>query len=210
MGLCDCIGRQESQRQHTAAQTKTILVCLDRDTSEGFHGNLRSSQTEGTIAFRDLGEMMLGLDAICDTIEHIGTEPASGSIELPAIHPGISGIPKQTSRQQELPAIHPGTSILFTIAIEHRDHGSLQGKVRGGLTGGRYLAFQSALDLMRILKSLTEPGQGGPYSVQEGVHSVQKGPYSVQEGLRPAQKDPGPHTPQNETQTGKEGPHHGI
>lgn len=157
MGLCDCISRQDSQNTHTTAPVQTILVCLGKGTSPvgstvpAFCGTLCSHHQEEPVPFHDLGELILRLDALC------------GSPENPRSQADASGTGAAITT---LPGTLPPHADIFTISVEHRDHATLQGKLRGGLTGGRYLPFQSALDLMRLLTELTESGK------EESTHGI--------------------------------------
>lgn len=152
MGLCDCISSQESQNTYTATPTQTILVCLEKGVSPTssaaptFCGTLHSSCQEEPVPFHDLAELILRLDTLC--------KPA----ENPQSHARISGT---SAAITTLPGSLSPYAGIFTISVEHRDHATLQGKLRGGLTGGRYLPFRSALDLMRLLTELTESGKEG-------------------------------------------------
>lgn len=45
----------------------------------------------------------------------------------------------------------------FHLSLIGKYHGSFQGSIRGRLTGGRYVYFQSALELMHLLSEVCFP-----------------------------------------------------
>lgn len=53
---------------------------------------------------------------------------------------------------EELSRLRPRE--FFHLSLIGRYHGSFQGSIRGRLTGGKYVCFQSALELMRLLSEV--------------------------------------------------------
>lgn len=114
---------------------KSMLVCIQGwERGEPF-GVIAHPECKETVPFKSLAELCLGI------------EQMAGSLETLQIRAECH-FPEGRYRQQ----LH-GRKMQEIIILElfAKQHKSLQGRIRGRLTGGRYVYFRSALELLAFL-----------------------------------------------------------
>lgn len=142
MALRDCISVREHQRD-TSAVTRSMLVLVHYDKDGSCHGVIRNVLLGCERPFRDLGELVLALDELCQEFEH-KREP----LEAFAI-----------SEEPSLDGPAGCADDILSLVIERRDYGTIQGRVRGRITDGRSVRFPSALALIRLLSGSRREGR---------------------------------------------------
>ncbi len=111
----------------------TILVCVQGKDEHGIYGMLVCPYRREPEEFFGLGEMILKMDDLCSQ--------ALGS-----------------SFQWNLQALPSGRRGFLEVLVRGRMNGSLQGLVRGQVTGDRFVGFKSALELMHIAGRIEADG----------------------------------------------------
>lgn len=121
----------------TTEKVYRILVYIyGRNGSEPY-GEIVSYCLDDSEAFQNTGELVLRMEDICNRLDRLEDD---------------MGILLDRSRQM------PGSravraKALLAVDVEHRYHSSLQGKIRGSLTGWKYVGFRSGMELMHIFRS---------------------------------------------------------
>lgn len=134
MALRDCISVQEHQRDMSAV-IRSMLVLIHYDEAGGCHGVIRNMLPDGERTFRNLGELVLELDELCQELEYRKESINAAAISEEALYAG--------------PVICADD--ILSVVVERRDCKTMQGRVRGKITGGRSVCFSSALALIRLL-----------------------------------------------------------
>ena len=132
----------------------TVLVWIQEGDRNRVCGMMVSPYQKKPVGFADAGEMVLKLDEMCSRVPGLDRE-----WELRCLSPGTEG-------EQEEKSCYPywndfegypqrnQTKASLEVSVKRRMHGSLQGLVRGKVTGNRYIGFRSALELMRMVSTM--------------------------------------------------------
>lgn len=137
------------------------------------YGKIVSGCLRGPAAFGSLGELILTMDRICgpaaadvlpaarqsaqEGLREEKSAPAArkkedlaaweDSTPSPRAADGLEGALKEADRSVRAGAV-------LAVRIMFRENSSMQGSVRGRLTGGKNVLFKSALELMRMLSQM--------------------------------------------------------
>ncbi|EXG85170.1 MULTISPECIES: hypothetical protein [Lacrimispora] len=145
-------------------RVSTMLICFHGKKEGNLYGEILNCYIDGPVWFSDIGDLMLKLDEICDWV---GTpQPTTNprflnkkmSEEYAHRTKGKNKIPVKAKIQLQdsltlsTRAVHAKETLI--VKIEHRQNASLQGIVAGRLTSRNYVAFRSALELMRMIKEI--------------------------------------------------------
>lgn len=110
----------------------SMLVQVRGKRDQIIYGEIWSAFAKHPISFEGVGDMVVKMEEIYDLAE-----------EYPARE-----IPRLLNGEMDL----SGTKALMVVDIRSRDNYSMQGTARGPSTGGRYVYFHSALELMRMIR----------------------------------------------------------
>lgn len=143
----------------------TMFICLTGE-QDGFisHYNLRR-----TIPFHHFGELLWRLDEICGllgTPERQETYRTLKKRRGIKHEPAFAGLPAEygetvTTKDRLQEGSFAGSwevrpRQVLQLYLVRRDHLSLQGGIRGKLTGGEWICFRSALELLHLLTDAEE------------------------------------------------------
>lgn len=135
-----------------------MLVYIYGKNGPDLYGEIENFYLKGTEAFQNTGELILKLDKICknltamrewerimEDMSYMGIGRGHEARAMLDRTSRISGsgeiFEEQVRRAREI----------VMIDIEHRNHASLQGKLRGKITSWRFACFHSELELMKML-----------------------------------------------------------
>lgn len=132
----------------------TVLMWIQEGDGNGVCGMMVSPYQEKPVRFADAGEMVLKLDELCSRVPGLDREwelrclsperaGEEGGKTACAARDDFEGYPQRRRRKASL-----------EVCVKRRMHGSLQGLVRGRVTGNRYIGFRSALELMRMVSTM--------------------------------------------------------
>lgn len=118
----------------------SLLVYILGKNEAGIYGMVLCRGLEQPVRFEGPGQLVLLIDDLCR--ERNTACPASldksAFMEL-----GIKSYAMKCRARE-----------LLQISVAGHEHASLQGSVRGRLTAGKYVYFQSALELLRVLSTV--------------------------------------------------------
>jgi len=153
-----CQGLSEIDR------VSTMLICFHEEKDGNLNGEILNCYIDEPVWFSSVGDLILKLDEICNWIgtPQPSTNPrflnrkmaeeyayrTQGKNRLPV----KAKIQLQDSKTLSFRAVQAKESLI--VKIEHRQNASLQGIVAGRLTSRNYVAFRSALELMRMIKEI--------------------------------------------------------
>ncbi|WP_394523200.1 hypothetical protein [Lacrimispora sp. JR3] len=149
----------------TTERISTMLVCVHGKADDHVFGEILSCYMERPVVFKNVGELVLRIDEICNWIgtPHPSTEPRFLSRSMGNQYrdrmEGKNNVPVkakirfQDSSQLISRAVKARATLLVTI--EYRLYSSLQGRVQGKLTQGKAVPFRSAMELMRMIQEIT-------------------------------------------------------
>ncbi|HCD45953.1 MAG TPA: hypothetical protein DEQ64_19955 [Lachnoclostridium sp.] len=145
-------------------RVSTMLICFHGKKEGNLYGEILNCYIDGPVWFSSVGDLILKLDEICDWV---GTPQPSMdprflnkkmSEEYAYRTKGKNKIPVkakiqlQDSKTLSFRAVQAKESLI--VKIEHRQNASIQGIVTGRLTSKNYVAFRSALELMRMIREI--------------------------------------------------------
>lgn len=149
----------------TTARISTMLVCIHGKKGEDLFGEILNCYMEKPVPFSSLGDLILKMDEMCNWIgtPHPTTEPRFINKQMEKQYnkrmEGKNNIPMRAKIQLM------ESSLLITkavkaretlmVKIEYRQFSSLQGRVLGKMTAGKYIGFRSALELMRMIREIS-------------------------------------------------------
>lgn len=135
-----------------------MLVYIYGKSGPDLYGEIENFYLKNTEPFQNTGELILKLDKIC------GNVAAMREWERILEDMSYMGIGREYGARVEFGRtgrISSSSEILkervrrareiVMIDIEHRNHASLQGKLRGKITSWRFACFHSELELMKML-----------------------------------------------------------
>lgn len=142
-------------------QISIFLICIQNKGGE-LSGSIVNFYVKEPVGFSGILDLSLKMDVLCScmAIPAAATEPrfmnnqmkrAYKERELDKGHI----LPKYCSRIQNddrLMALAVRSCETLVIEIHQRQCSSMQGRVKGKCTRGKYISFRSALELMRMLK----------------------------------------------------------
>lgn len=157
----DAVGA--SKAEDRISRTVSILACIHGADNGGIYGKLVNFYLREPVEFAGVGELVLKADLICDWLD--GQEQ---KIEGPFLNNEMKRKFRKKYNEdakvsvdcllnwQGNPAYSEATHAkeVLIISIDFRRNFSMQGRVRGRLTGGRYVCFRSALELLRMLNMI--------------------------------------------------------
>ena len=145
-------------------RVSTMLICFHGKKDGNLYGEVLNCYIDGPVRFSDIGDLILKLDEICNWVgtPQQTTDPrflnkkmseeyahrTKGKNKLPV----KAKIQLQDSKTLSIWAIRSKETLI--VKIEHRQNASMQGIVAGKLTSNHYVAFRSALELMRMIKEV--------------------------------------------------------
>lgn len=135
------------------------LIILIQGMKEGeLYGYLVHSHMQKLSPFKNMQELMFAIDGVgrekpFPTLKDIEDAKTENLKISEAEDLDLSGERKTEGRPYGgLSRLKPRE--FFHLSLIGRYHGSFQGSIRGSLTGGRYVYFQSALELMHLLSEI--------------------------------------------------------
>lgn len=152
----------------TSASAGTIMLLKFRRTETGEPcGYVIHRALKDPVPFANLGELILRIDGISRLTQ--APPGTAGNGEFRSLKAGTKGAEAAAGRTawlfrtEERPEEEGwrqsrGEKAVL-LHLMAREHWSLQGRIRGAGTGGAYVYFRSALELMHLLSEVTA-GQG--------------------------------------------------
>ena len=138
-----------------------MLICIQGKTEDRIRGEICSYHLKKTIPFSDIGDMVLKIDEICDWLgtPQRTTNPRFMNSEMEQRYLDAS---KEHSEMVEdmgigrygvtpFPQALKSRAVLVVI-VRYRQNSSIQGTIKGRLTGDKEVSFRSALELMRMMQ----------------------------------------------------------
>lgn len=137
-----------------------VLIWIGEKKNQEICGNIWHASMEKPAAFTGVGQLILQIEAVCDREGPAAAEEEPRFLneqmyrkyrkarEAWSRRP-VEGDLMSVLNNRELQGGKAKT--LLIADIWSRSHYSMQGTIRGPLTGGKYVGFRSALELMRMI-----------------------------------------------------------
>lgn len=125
----------------------SMMIVIQGRREKDPYGKIVNFYLEDPENFRNAGELVMKMDEICGRLECEGCRKEAqwdGEADERIRKTLDAGRRGENSRAG-------AAGELLIVEIEHRNHASLQGRVRGKLTGWKYVSFKSGLELMRMV-----------------------------------------------------------
>lgn len=129
------------------SRSMAMLVGVEGMRDGALYGQIMSQKLPRTVPYRNLGELVLKIDQI-ETLLHVFKDAAE---KIPDDRFKVLCGKGYEELEQDCQPYKFGGKYIFFLELIGKQNQSLQGRIRGTLTGGSYIYFRSALDLMRIL-----------------------------------------------------------
>lgn len=145
------------------SKTNLILVCIHGSGNRGIYGKIVNFYLKEPVAFAGSADLILKMDLICDQLEETGVETDKPFLNCEMKqrfrrkHCGCLNVSAEYLLNRQSGLTYPEAmqaKELLTVSIDFRRNFSMQGRVRGRLTEGRYVCFRSALELLRMLEMI--------------------------------------------------------
>lgn len=120
-----------------------MLIRISGKRDQTICGEILYASLKEPVAFTGIGQMIIRMEEICD-LE--GLAPSDRKPEFLN--------ERMLSSLDEKELQNGKSKVLFVADICSRGNYSMQGTVRGPLTGGKYVRFRSALELMRMIDAV--------------------------------------------------------
>lgn len=143
----------------------TMVVSICKIQEGGLYGHILHGRLKLPVPYRGTCDLVLKADAISKQFRPCGSDG-----EYRCLRDGLTGaaaiLPPEY--REEMPEglwknhscdaefCQLGTKEAFCLQILERQNYSLQGRLRGRLTGGKYVYFRSGMELMHMLSTLPE------------------------------------------------------
>lgn len=118
----------------------SFLVYILGRNEKKLYGIMVGRYLEEPVKFDGLDQLVLFLDEMCRNQEKEKRVPFDRSV--------LTELGKKSYASQYR------AKELLQISVTGCEHNSLQGRIRGGFTAGKYVFFRSALELMRLLDGI--------------------------------------------------------
>lgn len=144
-----------------AGWSSMMLICIQGKTEDRIRGEICSYHLKKTIPFSDIGDMVLKIDEICDWLgtPQRTTNPRFMNSEMEQRYLDASREHSEVVEDKGIgrygvtpfPQALKSRAVLVVI-VRYRQNSSIQGTIKGRLTGDKEVSFRSALELMRMMQ----------------------------------------------------------
>lgn len=137
-----------------------VLIRIGEKKNQVICGNIWHASMEKPAAFTGTGQLILRIEELCDREGLVPSEEEPRFLneqmrrkyqEERKVHPPCPAASDLLSVLNNREWQGGKAKTMLVADIWSRSHYSIQGTVRGPLTGGRYVGFRSALELMRMI-----------------------------------------------------------
>ena len=174
----------EETNQETKPYGKTMMVrVLGTDRGEPY-GEIIHWNLAKPVPYQSLSELVLRMDGIADFLgfpgndslhdqkgDRLGRRDGSLPDEYRRLISTEQRAREGFCREQHLRKAQE----IVCVELLGRSHGSLQGRLRGSLTGQKYLYFRSVLELMIIFDKIQSGRNPRNYALEKSVQNKSKG-----------------------------------
>lgn len=139
-----------------------MLVCINGHEDNLPYGIIVNYHLSHPVSFRGIHELILALDEVCEMVgaPMATTEPRFLQKERAQQYRELRGTQKETpgkklDKEEVAGKVFPYISDAKEVILVHvlfRQNSSMQGRLQCSYTGKHYMAFRSALELMRMLE----------------------------------------------------------
>jgi len=157
--------RKENIGAGRRTEACTVLVSISEIREGGLYGHILHGSLKAPVPYQGTCDLVLKLDAVS---RRFG--PAGPAWEYRFLRDGLAGkeglLPAEC--REEVPEdrrmksgwgsefYHLGTKETLYLQIAGRQNYTLQGRIRGKLTGGNYVCFRSGMELMQLLSTIPD------------------------------------------------------
>lgn len=155
---------EEKSRQIEMAGTDwacMMLVCINGHENNEPYGVIANYHLSHPVSFRGIHRLILALDEVCEMVGSpmATTEPRFLLNEWEQQYRALKGKQKKEpgkilTKEDVAKKMFPYMTAAKAVILVHvlfRQHSSMQGRLQCSYTGARFIAFRSALELMRML-----------------------------------------------------------
>ena len=150
---------EEKSRQIEMAGTDwacMMLACINGHENNEPYGVIANYHLSHPVSFRGIHGLILALDEVCEMVgtPMATTEPRFLLNEREQQYRALKGKQKILTKEDVAAKMFPCVTAAKAVILVHvlfRQNSSMQGRLQCSYTGARYIAFRSALELMRML-----------------------------------------------------------
>lgn len=141
-------------------RASTMLVCIHGGREAGIYGDICSCYLKDAVKFEGAGDLVLKLDRICSWLGAPCSKagPRFLNRDMEKQYQTMAAAPLEIIRDKQMGGLdqipfHQALQAreVLAVYIKFRENSSIQGSIRGRLTGGKIVSFRSGLELMRML-----------------------------------------------------------
>jgi len=144
-------GRKENIGVGRRTEACTVLVSISEIREGGLYGHILHRSLKIPVPYHGTCDLVLKLDAVSRRFGLPGSEQL-----LPAECQGEIAEDRWMKPGWGSEFYHLGTQETLYVQIAGRQNYSLQGRIRGNLTGGNYVRFRSGMELMQLLSTFPD------------------------------------------------------
>ena len=138
-----------------------MLVCINGHENNMPYGIIVNYHLPCPVSFRGIHGLILALDEVCEMVgaPMATTEPRVLQKEREQQYRALKGkqkkepgkiLTKEDVAAKMFPCVTAAKAVIL-VHVLFRQNSSMQGRLQCSYTGARYIAFRSALELMRML-----------------------------------------------------------
>ncbi len=145
-------------------RTSVMLVCINGHRGGQPYGDIVNCHLSKLICFNGVHELILAIDEVCERVgaPNRSTEPrfldrsrAEQYHELSQKKNQTNTLEKRKAAERIIPFVVNAGAVIV-VEVMYRQHASMQGRIHCSYAGTNYVAFRSALELMRMLVEIDE------------------------------------------------------
>lgn len=145
-------------------RTSVMLVCINGHRYGQPYGDIVNCHLKKLICFHGIHDLILSIDEVCEQLGSPmrSTEPRFLTEEGAESYQKLSRHSKKKSQldpkktaERIIPFVTNAGAVIV-VEVMYRQHSSMQGRIHCSCTGPKYVAFRSALELLRMLMEADE------------------------------------------------------
>lgn len=145
-------------------RTSVMLVCINGHRYGQPYGDIVNCHLKKLICFHGIHDLIITIDEVCEQLgaPMRSTDPRFLTGEGAESYRKLSRQTKHThpldtrkAAERIIPFVTHARAVIV-VEVMYRQHSSMQGRIHCNCTGPKYVAFRSALELMRMLVEADE------------------------------------------------------